>query len=116
MRTFAALFFVLFLTRASEAKEELKTYDSLINYDRMLLACPDKQHKPLPQAFSACESLVMEITTGLYRANLYRKGGGFSDLWLKTINETNQIIIRLKKEFPGVWEAQNCPMGDCRTF
>lgn len=87
-----------------------------IRYDRMLVACPDLQKKAPLQAFSPCQNLVMGISVGLYRANLYRKGGGFSDLWLKTMLETKQTIARLQQEFPGVWEAQSCPMGDCRDI
>ena len=76
-----------------------------IRFDRMHIACNDKS--------VLCEELIMQIKKELYFATLVQKGSGFSELWLITMHSAKARIEQLKRDFPGVWEAQDCPLGDC---
>lgn len=77
-----------------------------IRYDRMHMACNDKP--------ATCRGLVVQIEKKLHFAKLVREGSGFSQLWVNTMLSVRQLIGKLKQDYPGVWEAQNCPMGECR--
>ena len=76
-----------------------------IQFGRMSMACNDK---PV-----TCHGLVKELERKLRFAGLVYKGGGFSELWSVTMIEARALIAQLKRDFPGVWEVQNCPMGVC---
>jgi hypothetical protein len=78
-----------------------------IRFDRMHVACNGKP--------ASCILLLEQIQKDLHFAELVQKGSSFSQLWVKTMMSAHSTITQLKQEFPGVWEAQDCPVGDCRT-
>jgi len=75
-----------------------------MRFGRMTLACAEDQ---------GCVRLVglMKSLHDEYFATAGKKGWGVVLDELRAFRGLRDI---LERRYPGVWQAQNCPLGDCR--